>query len=247
MAEGKTKQQLPTDPTQYTILKEGEADILVHGNDVFYNKTQVVNRDLSIAVLRTFVVELYANCTPKHSWANGGILPVRQPPTTNAPYKQMGIVPEWGDMLAAISPDGNYVVVATNQGPPEDTRGCAGYGYVLQDNNNEYSGQSARTAQWCSLAKNSTTGQITCDSSMNVLDPGAFTPPNPPGSNPVPSFISMGGQMTVIFNLNWSQYKTADYWQIWQNNLGADYQQFFFGTNGNTIGAVQPIYTGNYS
>lgn len=55
MAEGKTKQQLPTDPTQYTILKEGEADILVHGNDVFYNKTQVVNRDLSIAVLRTFV------------------------------------------------------------------------------------------------------------------------------------------------------------------------------------------------
>jgi len=55
MAEGKTKRQLPTDPTQYTVLKEGEADILVHGNDVFYNKTQVVNRDLSIAVLRTFV------------------------------------------------------------------------------------------------------------------------------------------------------------------------------------------------
>jgi hypothetical protein len=41
MAEGKTKRQLPTDPTQYTVLKEGEADILVHGNDVFYNKTQV--------------------------------------------------------------------------------------------------------------------------------------------------------------------------------------------------------------
>eukprot|EP01018_Ginkgo_biloba_P003229 Gb_38019 [translate_table: standard] len=49
--------QLPSDPNQYTILKEGDADILMHGNDVFYNKTQVVNRDLSIAVLRTFVAK----------------------------------------------------------------------------------------------------------------------------------------------------------------------------------------------
>jgi len=191
------------------------------------------------AVLRTFVVELYANCTPKHSWANGGILPVRQPPTTNAPYKQMGIVPEWGDMLAAISPDGNYVVVATNEGPPGTTDGCEGYGYVLQNTNIPNSGQSARIAQWCPLAKNSTTGQITCSTSMTVLNQNTF---NPPGSNPVPSFIAMSGGMTVIFNVNWAQYETADYWQIWQNNLGADYQQFLFGTNGNTIGAVQPIY-----
>lgn len=55
MAEGKSKQQLPTDPSEYKVIKEGEADILVHGNDVFYNNAQVVNRDLSIAVLRTFV------------------------------------------------------------------------------------------------------------------------------------------------------------------------------------------------
>ncbi|XP_057820427.1 tRNA (guanine(26)-N(2))-dimethyltransferase 2 isoform X2 [Cryptomeria japonica] len=54
---GKQKQELPSDPSQYTILKEGQADILMHGNDVFYNKTQVVNRDLSIAVLRTFVAK----------------------------------------------------------------------------------------------------------------------------------------------------------------------------------------------
>uniref|UniRef100_A0A0D6R1G2 tRNA (guanine(26)-N(2))-dimethyltransferase n=1 Tax=Araucaria cunninghamii TaxID=56994 RepID=A0A0D6R1G2_ARACU len=51
------KNELPSDPSQYTILKEGQADILMHGNDVFYNKTQVVNRDLSIAVLRTFVAK----------------------------------------------------------------------------------------------------------------------------------------------------------------------------------------------
>ncbi|XP_078436582.1 tRNA (guanine(26)-N(2))-dimethyltransferase 2-like [Wolffia australiana] len=41
---------------EYTIVKEGEAEILMHrSNSVFYNKTQVNNRDMSIAVLRTFI------------------------------------------------------------------------------------------------------------------------------------------------------------------------------------------------
>ncbi|KAG0481384.1 hypothetical protein HPP92_012242 [Vanilla planifolia] len=40
----------------YTIIKEGEAEILMHSsNTVFFNKAQVNNRDISIAVLRTFV------------------------------------------------------------------------------------------------------------------------------------------------------------------------------------------------
>ncbi|CAK9175787.1 unnamed protein product [Ilex paraguariensis] len=44
------------DLTDYTIIKEGEAEILMHAkNEVFYNKTQVNNRDISIAVLRTFI------------------------------------------------------------------------------------------------------------------------------------------------------------------------------------------------
>ncbi|KAJ6369840.1 hypothetical protein OIU76_028151 [Salix suchowensis] len=44
------------DLEDYTIIKEGEAEILMSvKNQVFYNKTQVNNRDLSIAVLRTFV------------------------------------------------------------------------------------------------------------------------------------------------------------------------------------------------
>ncbi|KAK9907632.1 hypothetical protein WJX75_007284 [Coccomyxa subellipsoidea] len=42
-------------PEGYTLLKEGQATILQHGNDVFYNPAQVINRDLSIAVLRYFV------------------------------------------------------------------------------------------------------------------------------------------------------------------------------------------------
>ncbi|KAF6140078.1 hypothetical protein GIB67_001819 [Kingdonia uniflora] len=45
-----------TDPSDYVIIKEGEAEILMPSNNaVFYNKTQVNNRDISIAVLRTFI------------------------------------------------------------------------------------------------------------------------------------------------------------------------------------------------
>ncbi|XP_042497966.1 probable tRNA (guanine(26)-N(2))-dimethyltransferase 2 [Macadamia integrifolia] len=53
-----------TDPNDYTIIKEGEAEILMHAkNEVFYNKTQVNNRDLSIAVLRTFI----SKCKEEHA------------------------------------------------------------------------------------------------------------------------------------------------------------------------------------
>ncbi|KAL5582090.1 hypothetical protein UlMin_014532 [Ulmus minor] len=46
------------DLNDYTIIKEGEAEILMHAkNEVFYNKTQVNNRDISIAVLRTFIAK----------------------------------------------------------------------------------------------------------------------------------------------------------------------------------------------
>lgn len=47
----------PLNVADFKVLREGEADILLHGNDVFYNKAQIVNRDLSIAVLRKFAAE----------------------------------------------------------------------------------------------------------------------------------------------------------------------------------------------
>ncbi|CAA0828307.1 Probable tRNA (guanine(26)-N(2))-dimethyltransferase 2 [Striga hermonthica] len=48
----------PFDLNDFTIIKEGEAEILMHvKNEVFYNKTQVNNRDMSIAVLRTFIAK----------------------------------------------------------------------------------------------------------------------------------------------------------------------------------------------
>ncbi|XP_057738749.1 tRNA (guanine(26)-N(2))-dimethyltransferase 2-like isoform X1 [Arachis stenosperma] len=47
---------MSTDLNDYKIIKEGEAEILMHAkNEVFYNKTQVNNRDISIAVLREFI------------------------------------------------------------------------------------------------------------------------------------------------------------------------------------------------
>ncbi|KAK8961891.1 putative tRNA (guanine(26)-N(2))-dimethyltransferase 2 [Platanthera guangdongensis] len=40
----------------YTIIKEGETEILMHSNNtVFFNKAQVNNRDMSIALLRTYI------------------------------------------------------------------------------------------------------------------------------------------------------------------------------------------------
>ncbi|KAL6773730.1 hypothetical protein ACKKBG_A22240 [Auxenochlorella protothecoides x Auxenochlorella symbiontica] len=51
-----TPPELPTKPIPegFTARTEGKATILQHGNDVFYNPAQVINRDLSIAVLRYF-------------------------------------------------------------------------------------------------------------------------------------------------------------------------------------------------
>lgn len=41
-------------PEGFSVLQEGKARILQRENDVFYNKAQVVNRDLSLSVMRQF-------------------------------------------------------------------------------------------------------------------------------------------------------------------------------------------------
>ncbi|CAH8313272.1 unnamed protein product [Eruca vesicaria subsp. sativa] len=47
---------MESDLNEYTVIKEGEAEILLHKkNQVFFNKAQVNNRDMSIAVLREFI------------------------------------------------------------------------------------------------------------------------------------------------------------------------------------------------
>lgn len=40
------------------VIKEGKAEIQLLSDNVFYNPVQEFNRDLSIAVLRTFINEL---------------------------------------------------------------------------------------------------------------------------------------------------------------------------------------------
>lgn len=48
---GKKKGGPPKGPVaEPTILREGEADILLHGNDVFYNKAQVLSVFLSFCL-----------------------------------------------------------------------------------------------------------------------------------------------------------------------------------------------------
>ncbi|KAL9226497.1 hypothetical protein vseg_002304 [Gypsophila vaccaria] len=44
------------DINDFAVIREGDAEILMHkNNQVFFNKSQVNNRDMSIAVLRTFI------------------------------------------------------------------------------------------------------------------------------------------------------------------------------------------------
>ncbi|XP_027076465.1 tRNA (guanine(26)-N(2))-dimethyltransferase 2-like [Coffea arabica] len=53
-----TSKAASLDLNDYTVIREGEAEILMHAkNEVFYNKTQVNNRDMSIAVLRAFIAK----------------------------------------------------------------------------------------------------------------------------------------------------------------------------------------------
>lgn len=52
---GPSVDQLPPPPSGHRLLVEGQAAIpFSEGNEVFYNKVQVFNRDLSIHVIKLF-------------------------------------------------------------------------------------------------------------------------------------------------------------------------------------------------
>jgi tRNA (guanine26-N2/guanine27-N2)-dimethyltransferase len=56
--EKNLRSAMETDLNDYTVIKEGEAEVLMHKkNQVFFNKAQVNNRDMSIAVLRAFIIK----------------------------------------------------------------------------------------------------------------------------------------------------------------------------------------------
>ncbi len=192
-----------------------------------------------VPVLRTYVVELNAACTPKKSWADNGISPLREPPTDDI-HKQMGVIPEWGDMLASISPDGNYAAVATNFGPPGNSSPCAGFYYNLQDAMIPNSGASARRISWCRLRKDPTTGQISNEGPLTLLSPFGMDPPE---TTLLPSFFPMGDTMSLLFTARWAQFNQAGFSSIMQSNLNSDYQSFYFGTpNAANMGSIQAIH-----
>jgi hypothetical protein len=225
-----------------TNLDQGTNNSAIWNGDSYYysnvsNNMCINSKIANIPVLKTYVVYLYNNCTPIKSWNKGELLPVKTPMNNNYPFKQMGVVPEWGDMQSSISPDGNYLAVATNRGPSNNISSCAGFNYVLTDTNNILSGYSSRQIYWCSLVID-IGNNIICNNSQ-MINPNNFSPV---GSGTWPFFYPMYNQMTLLFTLNWAQYKTQTYSQLWQNNLNNSYQQMFFGTSGNNISNSQNIF-----
>ena len=154
---------------------------------------------MSVPVLKTYVTELDENCVPKQSFEQ--MKPVRKPPTDNI-YRQLGHVPEWGDMLAAISPDGKYIAVATNMGNIEGDpdNACGGFYYSLADGNNPASGNAARQTHYCALDSD-----LTCkgDHDSMTMVPTTL---HPPESTPAPDFVTLNdGSMSLLYNFYWNQ------------------------------------------
>lgn len=77
-------------PEEFSSVTEGTATILHEGNDVFYNKAQVVNRDISIAVLRWFSGMQAKAHTKKSRKKAGAIGGASQPEGT--PFKVHALI-----------------------------------------------------------------------------------------------------------------------------------------------------------
>lgn len=129
-----------------------------------------------VPILRTYVVELDAACYPKRSFAE--LAPVRTPPG-EALHRQMSLDSEWGDMLAGISADGEYVVVANNIGDPtRPDDNCAAFELNLRYPGDPLSGVGLRNGHVCRVGQ----------------DGVCVTPPVPvptgdlPPHTPLPSF-----------------------------------------------------------
>ncbi len=151
-----------------------------------------------VPVLRTFVMELDASCRPKRPFA--AMLPAHVP-ASGPVQRQMGIAPEWGDMLSAISADGRYLAMATNMGDPRRPGdNCAGMNINLRDPTNPMSGEADRITHVCEL-----------DSSLRCIgEPVRLgTVLTPPESTPLPGFVDLfsanGFSRHVVFSRRWSQ------------------------------------------
>eukprot|EP00268_Persea_americana_P030711 TRINITY_DN2975_c0_g1_i2.p1 TRINITY_DN2975_c0_g1~~TRINITY_DN2975_c0_g1_i2.p1 ORF type:complete len:227 (+),score=54.71 TRINITY_DN2975_c0_g1_i2:202-882(+) len=115
MADVEEKQQkssktVSTDPNDHTIIKEGDADILIHANnEVFCNRTQVNNRDASIAFPRTFI--------SKRKEEHAGLLSKKVKVEHQASEGSSRAVPEQAISAHDEKPNGECEV---QMGPTED-------------------------------------------------------------------------------------------------------------------------------
>ena len=153
---------------------------------------------LHVPVLRTYVMELDANCRPKRSFDS---MVAAHEPDSGSLYQQMGAGPEWGDMLSAISPDGNQLAMATNMGDPRYPNDhCAGFRLNLQDPANPTSGAADRITHICQL-----------DSTLRCSSPPQriSTLLTPPESTLLPGFVYLpafgGATRHVVFSRRWAQ------------------------------------------
>lgn len=80
-----------TVPEGFESVTEGKATVLSKGNSVFYNRAQVVNRDISIAVLRWFAQQNSETKKKKKKRRHGGgakhvsSAPIKVSPSCAAP------------------------------------------------------------------------------------------------------------------------------------------------------------------
>eukprot|EP00897_Mesotaenium_endlicherianum_P008110 jgi/Mesen1/7327/ME000376S06488 len=113
-------------PEGFSVLKEGEARILQHGNDVFYNKAQIVNRDLSIAALRLFVEKRQAELL-----ANKGKRQHKKGPANrkdHGPQAASNAGEVAGEPNSSNGPDATAEAEETQEGREPDTAPATGLG-----------------------------------------------------------------------------------------------------------------------
>jgi hypothetical protein len=131
-----------------------------------------------VPVLRTYVIELDAECRPTRSFDQ--MQPAHKP-DFGARYRLMGNTPEWGEMLSAISADGKWLAVAINEVDAQQTaNACSGFELNLMDTANRTSGNALRQTHLCRLDAG-----LRCASA-----PAPMTVRfDPPENLPLPTFV----------------------------------------------------------
>ncbi|MBY0507620.1 MAG: hypothetical protein K2X03_27145 [Bryobacteraceae bacterium] len=151
---------------------------------------------LRIPVLRTYVVEVDAACRPKRKLAD--LSPVRFPPDQPI-HRQLSLDQEWGDMLAAISPGGEHVVVASNIGDPSRPNdNCAAFALNLSDSADPKSGVGLRHGQVCRLGP----GRV-CATPAVPLPTGDLPPHTALPSFFTPGETMPGVELSIVYSFNW--------------------------------------------